>query len=221
MLYIKNWISAHQCWNWRLAFLFVRFVREIESFRLWQMTEKKDANATRARTAPASSRWPADERARRCNATGRSSPRCKPAIIRWSNYHKKGSNFTQCSLFFSSQSGPRLATIGRVARGRQWRLGKVARTDRLSRFLNKFSMIFEGTKLVLPIRPLRVLYDKNLIRKDETFKVFAGDQLFIRCGRSAPCVTLFAFYTCSLRHKTTPFSAKSIRRNHGWTILTI
>lgn len=124
-------------------------------------------------------------------------------------------------FFFSSQSGPRLATIGRVARGRQWRLGKVARTDRLSRFLNKFSMIFEGTKLVLPIRPLRVLYDKNLIRKDETFKVFAGDQLFIRCGRSAPCVTLFAFYTCSLRHKTTPFSAKSIRRNHGWTILTI
>lgn len=65
-------------------------------------------------------------------------------------------------------------------------------SDRLSQFLNKFSMIFGGTKLVLSIRSLRVLYDKNVIRKDETFEVFAGDQLF--GALREPIRTLYVFF---------------------------
>ena len=53
-------------------------------------------------------------------------------------------------------------------------------------------MIFGGTKLVLSIRSLRVLYDKNVIRKDETFEVFAGDQLF--GALREPIRTLYVFF---------------------------
>lgn len=58
--------------------------------------------------SPSWSRWPS-------NAVGnykvRAIVECNPAIIRWSNYHKKGSNFTQYPLFFPravlSVRGPR------------------------------------------------------------------------------------------------------------------
>lgn len=89
------------------------------------MRKKKDWNRLEdtCLESPSWSRWPS-------NAVGnykvRAIVECNPAIIRWSNYHKKGSNFTQYPLFFPravlSVRGPRLLLVdaGQVARGRQW-----------------------------------------------------------------------------------------------------
>lgn len=46
--------------------------------------------------SPGRSRWPSNAVE---NYKVRAIVECNPAIIRWSNYHKKGSNFTQCPLF--------------------------------------------------------------------------------------------------------------------------
>lgn len=121
----------------------------------------------------------------------------KPAIIRWSNYHKKGSNFTQYSLFFFS---PGRTTADRDRTGCTWPR-KVARASiDFHDFSISFSMASKGRGPSLPVRPLRLLCDKNLIRRDEAAEVLdGGDHPFIKCAGSAPCVTLFAPSAVSFR----------------------
>lgn len=165
-------------------------LKDTESFRLPQDVEKKK-KGTRCDTCPgnvgpkslARRRAAREETARR--AAG------KPAIIRWSNYHKKGSNFTQCSLFFS----PGRITADRDRTGCTWPR-KVARVSiDFHDFSISFSMAPKGTSP--SVRPLRLLCDKNLIRRDEALD--GGDQPFIKCARSAPCVTLFVPSAASFR----------------------
>lgn len=102
--------------------------------------------------SPGRSRWPSNAVE---NYKVRAIVECNPAIIRWSNYHKKGSNFTQCPLFspipFPLSAGHGCSSGCRtelhvVDNGTQ---GSSA--DRLSRFLNKFSI---ATRIVPFVSPL-------------------------------------------------------------------
>ena len=123
--------------------------------------------------SPGRSRWPSNAVE---NYKVRAIVECNPAIIRWSNYHKKGSNFTQCPLFFPytvpSVRGPRL-----LLRGCRTELHVVdngtqgSSADRLSRFLNKFSIATRivpsiSLSLSLSLFPheSRTVNEKNLIR---------------------------------------------------------
>lgn len=122
----------------------------------------------------------------------------KPAIIRWSNYHKKGSNFTQCSLFFS----PGRTTADRDRTGCTWPRKVVRASIDFHDFSISFSMASKGRGLSLrpaATPPVWQKFDTDA-RRDEAVEVLdGGDQPFIKCAGSAPCVTLFAPSAVSFR----------------------
>lgn len=176
--------------------------KDVESFRLQQIWKKK--NATR--------HVPGQHRARVVGLSKSSARRAarraagKPAIIRWSNYHKKGSNFTQCSLFFS----PGRTMADRDRTGCTW----PRKVTRVSIDFHDFSISFSMTSKGRGLSPRPATppvwqkFDTDARRWCPSRSSVTMISLSLSARDRRHTWPYSHLLPCSLGNKTTPFSKR-------------